>query len=140
LFMHSFYCILTSLISQALLQAALDKKERDFTGWLSQYEFSGLPTRRSTAPFRAMPVPMPIDCAGIQAYKTISRLLLSYPFLVPVSAVMAFLLMGRVPGTSNNRGSEWLATILHSKPVKEENSFQDCEVMETRDPLKGNSI
>jgi hypothetical protein len=41
--MHCSYCILTSLISQALLQAALDKKERDFTGWFSQYEFLNLP-------------------------------------------------------------------------------------------------
>jgi hypothetical protein len=41
--MHCFHCILTSLISQALLQAALDKKERDFTGWFFQYEFSNLP-------------------------------------------------------------------------------------------------
>jgi hypothetical protein len=37
--MHCFYCILTSLISQALLQAALDKEERDFTSWFFQYEF-----------------------------------------------------------------------------------------------------
>jgi hypothetical protein len=37
--MHCFHCILTSLISQALLQAVLDKKERDFTGWVFQYEF-----------------------------------------------------------------------------------------------------
>jgi hypothetical protein len=38
--MHCITALLTSLISQALLQAALDKKERDFTGWFFQYEFS----------------------------------------------------------------------------------------------------
>jgi hypothetical protein len=57
--MHCFYCILTSLISQALLQAALDKEERDFTGWFSQYEFLNLPvfaTRRSTATVWVMPI------------------------------------------------------------------------------------
>jgi hypothetical protein len=44
--MRCFYCILTSLISQALLQAALDKKERDFTCWFFQYEFLNLPVPR----------------------------------------------------------------------------------------------
>jgi hypothetical protein len=43
LFMHCFHCKLTSLISQALLQAVLDKKERDFTGWFFRYEFLSLP-------------------------------------------------------------------------------------------------
>jgi hypothetical protein len=43
LLMHCFYCILTSLISQALLQAALDKKERVFTSWFIQCEFLNLP-------------------------------------------------------------------------------------------------
>jgi hypothetical protein len=44
--MHCITALLTSLISQALLQAALDKKERDSTGWFFQYEFSGLPAIR----------------------------------------------------------------------------------------------
>jgi hypothetical protein len=38
--MHCIAALLTSLISQALLQAALDKEERDFTGWFFRYEFS----------------------------------------------------------------------------------------------------
>jgi hypothetical protein len=44
--MHCFHCILTSLISQALLQAALDRRERDFTGWFIQYEFLGFTSRK----------------------------------------------------------------------------------------------
>jgi hypothetical protein len=66
LLMHCFHCTLTSLISQVLLQVALDKKERDFTGWFSQYEFSSLPSQRvarSTATFRAMPMPIPRQLA-----------------------------------------------------------------------------
>jgi hypothetical protein len=41
--MHCFHCKLTSLISQALLQTALDKEERDLNGSVIQYEFSKLP-------------------------------------------------------------------------------------------------
>jgi hypothetical protein len=41
--MHCITVILTSLISQGLLQVVLDKEERDFTGWFFQYEFSNLP-------------------------------------------------------------------------------------------------
>jgi hypothetical protein len=37
--MHCITVILTSLISQALLQAALDKKGRDLNGSVFQYEF-----------------------------------------------------------------------------------------------------
>jgi hypothetical protein len=105
LHMHCFYCILTSLISQALLQALLDKKERDFTGWFSQYEFSGI-TRvrevaRSTTTVRAMPIVLPTignhrnKASGIPVYY---QALQSVQVSVP--AVMALLPMGRVPGTS----------------------------------------
>jgi hypothetical protein len=41
--MHCFHCILTSLISQALLQAALDKEPSVFHGWLLLREFLKLP-------------------------------------------------------------------------------------------------
>jgi hypothetical protein len=41
--MHCITALLTSLISQALLQAALDKKEGDFTSCMLQYEFWSLP-------------------------------------------------------------------------------------------------
>jgi hypothetical protein len=52
--MHRITAILTCLISQALLQAALDKKERDFTGWFLQYEFSSLPAgKHSTISYNA---------------------------------------------------------------------------------------
>jgi hypothetical protein len=47
--MYCITAILTSQISQALLQAALDKKERDFTGWMLQYEFSSLPVPTVTS-------------------------------------------------------------------------------------------
>jgi hypothetical protein len=40
LFMHCITVLLTSLISQALLQAVLDKEPRDFIGSVIQYEFS----------------------------------------------------------------------------------------------------
>jgi hypothetical protein len=43
LLMHCFTAILTSRISQALLQAVLDKEERNFIGWFIQYEFPSLP-------------------------------------------------------------------------------------------------
>jgi hypothetical protein len=42
-FMHCFHCILTSLTSQALLQAVLDKEPSDFIGSVSQYEISSSP-------------------------------------------------------------------------------------------------
>jgi hypothetical protein len=58
--MHCITVILTSLISQALLQAELDKEERDFTGWFFQYEFlkftSVREIARSTTTVRAMPI------------------------------------------------------------------------------------
>jgi hypothetical protein len=46
LFMYCFTALLTCLISQALLQAALDEVAGIFTGWMLHYEFSSLPVMR----------------------------------------------------------------------------------------------
>jgi hypothetical protein len=41
--MQGITALLTSLISQALLQAVLDKEGRDLNGSVIQYEFLNLP-------------------------------------------------------------------------------------------------
>jgi hypothetical protein len=43
LLMHCFTAFLTSLIPQALLQAALDKESSVLPGWLLLSEFQSLP-------------------------------------------------------------------------------------------------
>jgi hypothetical protein len=48
-FMHCFHCILTSLISQALLQAVLDEEPSDFIGSVFHYEFSKVTSHEATA-------------------------------------------------------------------------------------------
>jgi hypothetical protein len=49
LLMHCFHCILTSRISQALLQAALDKEPSVLHGWLTLREFSKVTSHEASA-------------------------------------------------------------------------------------------
>jgi hypothetical protein len=60
--MHCITPLLTSLISQALLQAALDKESRVLHGWLLLCEFLSLTVARSTATLHAMTTG---DCQSI---------------------------------------------------------------------------
>jgi hypothetical protein len=41
--MRGFLCILTGLISQALLQEALDEVTEAFSGWMMHYEVTSSP-------------------------------------------------------------------------------------------------
>jgi hypothetical protein len=100
--MHCITAILTCLISQALLQAALDKKERDFTGWFFQYEFSSLPAgKHSTISCNANRSYrwQPLQQAWSLAYQLISRL--------PASLAIRSSVSASSHGSSSNGKSAW---------------------------------
>jgi hypothetical protein len=100
--MHSITAFLTSLTSQELLQAALDKEPGVLHGWLLLREFLKLPgTTSGRSSFDRRKVHQDQQTNIYQPTK------LSHPFEV-VSEGMALLLVGRVPGTSNRRS--WMAS------------------------------
>jgi hypothetical protein len=70
LLMYCLTAILTSLISQALLQAALDKNERGFTGWFFQYEFSNLPVSAARSSREAQRRFVQCQCQSIVSMAT----------------------------------------------------------------------